>query len=37
MYFRNYRLQNTCLDKYLKSPFSEDPSKGEFINEPKHS
>ena len=25
MYFRNYRLRNTSLDKCLKSPFSRGP------------
>ena len=26
MYFRNYQLRKTWLDKCLKSPVSEDPS-----------
>ena len=36
MYFRNYGLQKTRLDNCLKSPFSEDPSKSNIINGPKH-
>ena len=30
MYFRNYGLQNTWLDKCLKSPVSEDTSKSKY-------
>ena len=26
MYFGNYGLQKTCLNKYLKNPLSEDTS-----------
>ena len=36
MYFRNYGLQKTWLDQYLKSPASEDPSKSNMKNAPKH-
>ena len=36
MYFGSWRLRKTCLDKCLKSPFSEDPSTGDIVNEPKH-
>ena len=36
MYFRNYRLQNTWLDKCLKSPAWEDASTGNMVNVPKH-
>ena len=37
MYFRNYGLQNTWLDKCLKSPVSEDTSKSNMVKEPKTS
>ena len=37
MYFWTYILQNTCLDKSLKSPVSEDPSTSNMVNRPKHS
>ena len=36
MYFGNYGLPNTWLDQCLKSPFSEDPSKSNMLNAPKH-
>ena len=36
MYFRNYGLPNTWLDQSLKSPFSEDPTKSNMVNAPKH-
>ena len=36
MYFRNYGLQKPCLDKCLKSPVSEDPSKSNMVKGPKH-
>ena len=36
MYFRNYALQKTWLDLCLKSPVSEEPSKCNMANEPKH-
>ena len=36
MYFRYYGLRKPWLDKYLKSPVSEDPSKSNMVNEPKH-
>ena len=36
MYFRNYGLGKPWLDKYLKSPFSEDPLKSNMGNGPKH-
>ena len=32
MYFSIYGLQNTWLDKCLKSPVSEDPSTSNMIN-----
>ena len=35
MYFSIYRLRNTSLDKYLKSPVLEDPSKTDTVNRPK--
>ena len=36
MYFLNYGLQKTWLDQCLKSPVSEDPSKSNRVNSPKH-
>ena len=36
MYFGNYRLLKTWLDKCLKSLVSEDPSVSEMVNGPKH-
>ena len=36
MYFGNYGLPKTWLDQCLKSPFSEDPSKRNMVNTPKH-
>ena len=36
MYFRNYGIPKTCLDQCLKSPVSEDPTKSNMVNEPKH-
>ena len=36
MYFRNYGLPKTWLDKCVKSPVSEDPSKSKMANAPKH-
>ena len=36
MYFRNYGLPKTRLDQCLKSPVSEDPSKSNMGNAPKH-
>ena len=33
MYFRNYGLQKTWLDKCLKSPISEDTSTGNMLTE----
>ena len=36
MYFRNYGLSKTWLDQCLKSPVSEDPSKNNMVNAPKH-
>ena len=35
MYFEHYRLIKTWLDKWLKSPISENPSAGDIVNEPK--
>ena len=37
MYFRNYGLRKTWLDKSLKSPVSEEPLTGNVVNGPKHS
>ena len=37
MYFRNYGLRKPWLDTCLKSPVSEDPSKCNMVNGPKHS
>ena len=34
MYFRNYGLQKTWLDRCLKSLVSEDPSIGNMVNGP---
>ena len=36
MYFGNYRLRKTWLDQCVKSPVSEDPSKSNMVNAPKH-
>ena len=36
MYFGNYRLPKIWLDQCLKSPVSEDPSKRNMVNAPKH-
>ena len=36
MYFRSYRLPKTWLDQCLKSPVSEDPTKSNIVNAPKH-
>ena len=36
MYFLTYRLQKAWLDQCLKSPVSEDPSKSNKVNAPKH-
>ena len=36
MYFRNYGLKKPWLDKCLKSPVSEDPSKSNMVNGPKY-
>ena len=36
MYFRNYGLPKTWLDQSLKSPVSEDPTKSNMVNKPKH-
>ena len=36
MYFENFELQNTWLDNCLKSLVSEDPSKSNRVNGPKH-
>ena len=36
MYFRNYRLPKTSLDLCLESPVSEDPTKSNMVNAPKH-
>ena len=36
MYFRNYGLPKIWLDQCLKSPVSEDPTKSNMVNAPKH-
>ena len=36
MYYRNYGLPKTLLDQWLKSPVSEDPTKSNMVNAPKH-
>ena len=36
MSFRNYGLPKTRLDQCVKCPFSEDPSKSNILNAPKH-
>ena len=36
MYFRNYGFQKSWLDQCLKIPVSEDPSKSNMVNAPKH-
>ena len=36
MYFGNYGLPKTWLDQCLKSPLSEDPTKSNMVNAPKH-
>ena len=36
MYFRNYGLRKTWLDKCLKSPATEELQKVNVLNGPKH-
>ena len=36
MYFRNYGLPKTWLDLCLERPVSEDPTKRNMVNAPKH-
>ena len=36
MYLRNDGLPKTWLDQCLKSPVSEDPTKSNILNAPKH-
>ena len=36
MYFRNYGPGKTLLDECLRSPLSNDPSKTNMVNAPKH-
>ena len=36
MNFRNYGLSKTWLDQCLKSPVSEDPTKSNMVNVPRH-
>ena len=36
MYFLKYVLRKTWLDKCLKNPISEDPSKSKMVNGQKH-
>ena len=37
MYYRNYGFPKTWLHQCLKSPVSEDPTKTNMVNAPKHS
>ena len=37
MYFRIYRLRNTSVNHWLKSPVSMDPLTIDILNGPKHS
>ena len=36
MYFQNYGLPKTSLDLCIESPVSEDPTKSNMVNAPKH-
>ena len=36
MHFWIYGLRNTSLNKYLKTPISEDPSTSDMVNGPEH-
>ena len=36
MYFWNYGLEKTWLDKCLENPVLEDPSRNNIVNGPKH-
>ena len=36
MYVWTYGLRKTWLDQCVKSPLSEDPSKSNMVNGPKH-
>ena len=36
MYFRTYGLPKTSSEQCVKSPVSEDPSKDNMLNAPKH-
>ena len=36
MYFGNYRLRRTWLNKCLKSPYSEHPSRSDMVKDSKH-
>ena len=36
MHFLTYGIRKTWLDKCLKNPVSEDPSRSHMINAPKH-
>ena len=36
MYFQNYGLPKTSLDQCLRCLVSEDPSKSNMVNGPKH-
>ena len=36
MYFQNYGVPKIWLDQGLKSPVSEDPTKTNMVNAPKH-
>ena len=36
MYFWSYGLRKTSLEKYLKSPVLEEPSRSNMVNGEKH-
>ena len=36
MYFRNYQLRKTCLDKCVNRPLSQDPLRENIANGSKH-
>ena len=36
MNFRNCRLRNEWLEKYLKSPVSEEPLTSDMVSGPEH-
>ena len=36
MYYRSYEHRKTWLEKYLKSPISDNPLTDNLVNGPKH-